>query len=71
VCCTVVGVQDVLIYGPLMLIWWHNVLPLFVRYKIKGELNAANPDPIIFKAQFPPGEQPHAVLKHHDVSLNP
>ena len=48
--------QDLLIYGPIYLLFYHTILPIFVRYKIKDELDSAADDPIMFKAQMPTGQ---------------
>ena len=42
-------------YGPLTVLFYNTVLPLFVRYKIKEQLDSAKNDPLIFQAQMPSG----------------
>jgi hypothetical protein len=50
------GDQDVLVYAPAVLIFFEAVVPLFVRHKIREELDAARKEPIAFKHQIPQGE---------------
>jgi hypothetical protein len=45
------------VYAPFVIIFFEAVLPLFVRYKIKEELDAARDDPIVFTHQIPAGEE--------------
>jgi hypothetical protein len=48
--------QDVLVYAPAVLIFFEAIVPLFVRHKIREELDAARQDPIAFKHQIPQGK---------------
>jgi hypothetical protein len=48
--------QDVLVYAPAVLIFFEAVVPLFVRHKIREELDAARKEPIAFKHQIPQGK---------------
>jgi hypothetical protein len=50
------GHQDVLVYAPAVLIFFEAVVPLFVRHKIREELDAARKEPIAFKHQIPQGK---------------
>jgi hypothetical protein len=48
-------VQDLLVYAPVCLVFLDAVVPLFVRYKIKEQLDAACTHPIAFTHMIPPG----------------
>ena len=47
--------QNLLICGPIVVLFHDTILPLFVRYKIKEELDSAKDAPIVFKTQMPAG----------------
>ena len=48
--------QDLLVCSPLVILLHETIFPMFVRYKIKGHLDSARTDPIVFTVRMPEGD---------------
>ena len=60
-----------MIYGPLVLLFNEALLSLFVRYKIKQELDSALTDPIDFTIKIPPGTGTSSGISSSDPNADP